>query len=217
MIVKVCGMKYADNIRLLDEAKIAQWMGFIFYPKSPRYVSEPPSYLPQYSQRVGVFVNASIDDILAHHADYQFNLIQLHGNESPDYCQRLRTQLNKDTQAPQSKAIQLIKALPVSSMTAYHAVPPYIGSIDYLLFETPTTKYGGTGTKFDWSLLNSYQGPLPFLLTGGIGPDDAQQICAIRHPQFCGIDLNSRFETAPAKKDIAALSTFMHQLNGLTV
>lgn len=204
MIVKVCGMKYADNIRQLDEANIAQWMGFIFYPKSPRHVSEVPAYLPRRSQRVGVFVNATIDDIVAHHADYQFNLVQLHGSESPAYCQTLRQQLGT--------SVQLIKAIPVPDAKALHATAPYTDVIDYLLFETPTTHYGGTGTKFDWSLLNSYQAPTPFLLTGGIGPDDAQQILAIRHPQFCGIDLNSRFELQPALKDIAALQTFTQQI-----
>ena len=204
MIVKVCGMRNAENIRQLDEAHIADWMGFIFYPKSPRYVAERPTYLPRYSQRVGVFVNENTDDILAHHADYGFNLIQLHGGESPAFCQALRARLPKE--------VKLIKAIPVSSATALCAAETYAAAIDYFLFETPTTSYGGSGNQFDWNILHEYHGPVPFLLAGGIGPGDANQVNAFRHPRFVGIDLNSRFETAPALKDIPTITTFKQQL-----
>ena len=204
MILKVCGMKYADNIRQLDEAQIAQWMGFIFYPRSPRYVGERPTYLPRHSQRVGVFVDSTIDDIMAHLADYQLNLIQLHGNESPAFCQTLRSQLGKD--------VRLIKALQVSSATSFQAAEAYAPVIDYFLFETQCNSYGGSGRQFDWTLLHSYHGNTPFLLTGGIGPADAERVRAFRHPQFVGIDLNSRFETAPARKDIQAIQTFTQQI-----
>ncbi|MBQ9362590.1 MAG: phosphoribosylanthranilate isomerase [Bacteroidaceae bacterium] len=204
MIVKVCGMRNAENIRLLDEAHIADWMGFIFYPQSPRYVAERPTYLPRYSQRVGVFVNENTEGILAYCQDYHLDLVQLHGNESPSFCQTLRVQLPQD--------VKLIKALPVSSATALCAADTYSDCIDYLLFETPTTGYGGSGKQFDWNLLHKYHGSVPFLLTGGIGPGDVAQIRAFRHPRFIGIDLNSRFETAPALKDIQSIKTFKQQL-----
>lgn len=204
MILKVCGMRNADNIRQLDEARIADWMGFIFYPKSPRYVAERPAYLPRYSQRVGVFVNASVDDILAHHVDYQFNLVQLHGNESPAFCEALRAQLPKD--------VKLIKAIPVSGVTALCATDAYSDCIDYFLFETKCAGYGGSGSQFDWRILHEYQGCVPFLLTGGIGPDDADKVKAFQHPRLVGIDLNSRFEISPALKDIPTITTFKQQI-----
>ena len=204
MIIKVCGMRNAENIRQLDEARIADWMGFIFYSKSPRHVAERPTYLPRYSQRVGVFVNENTEEILAHCQDYHLNLVQLHGNESPSFCQTLRAQLPEN--------VKLIKAIPVSSATALCAADTYTAAIDYVLFETPCTGYGGSGNQFDWRILHEYHGAVPFLLTGGIGPEDADKVKAFQHPRFIGIDLNSRFETAPALKDIPTITTFKQQL-----
>ncbi len=203
MIIKVCGMREAKNIRALDILGIAQWMGFIFYPHSSRYVSELPSYMPHHSKRVGVFVNATIDTLQQRTQQFQLQILQLHGDESPKYIQQLHTLLPH---------VQIIKTIPIRTAADFANCQTYQTLVDYLLFETPTISYGGSGEKFDWTLLNNYHLPLPFLLTGGISPDDADTILRLHHPQFAGIDLNSRFELAPALKDTNLLLRFVSKL-----
>jgi phosphoribosylanthranilate isomerase len=204
MIVKVCGMRDPDNIRQVDALPGVNWMGFIFYPHSPRFVSVVPTYLPQHCKRVGAFVNEPIQDILAHIKAFGFDLIQLHGNETPDYCQQLRSCIDKD--------IQIIKMIPITIPSDLDETKRYEGIVDYFLFETRCSIYGGCGQQFDWNILQGYEGHTPFLLTGGIKPTDAERINAFHHPQFAGIDLNSGFETSPAMKDPALLRTFLSKI-----
>ena len=204
MIVKVCGMRDADNIRELDEARIADWMGFIFFEKSKRHVSEVPAYLPKNSKRVGVFVNYSIDEIAEKVKDFGFNLIQLHGDESPEYCKALRTTLGND--------LQIIKMIQVASDDDIRKAKRYEGTVDYFLFETKCSGYGGSGQKFDWNALLRYNGTTPFVLTGGIAPGDEERVLSFKHLAFAGIDLNSKFEISPAYKDIDLLKNFIKQL-----
>lgn len=197
-------MRDAANIRLLDELQLADWMGFIFYSPSSRHVSDVPSYMPQYSQRVGVFVNYSIIDIAARVQEFGFNIVQLHGNESPGFCQQLREVLPQGT--------QLMKMIQIASPEDLNHTSLYENSVDYFLFETKCTSYGGSGKQFDWDILQEYSGNTPFILTGGIGPDDAAKIKSFQHPLFAGIDLNSKFEITPAFKDINILKNFITQL-----
>ena len=197
-------MRDADNIRTLDLSGIADWMGFIFYPASSRYVDSVPEYMPRHSRRVGVFVNATIEDVLTHCADYGLHAVQLHGDESSDYCQELRQQLPKGT--------VIIKAISVSSEADLQRTVEYTSAVDYFLFETPCSTYGGSGEKFQWELLNGYTGTRPFLLSGGIGPDDIDAIHRFSHPRLLGIDLNSRFEFSPALKDTDQLLHFVTNL-----
>lgn len=197
-------MREPDNIRQVDALPGVDWMGFIFYPHSPRFVSEVLTYLPQHCKRVGVFVNAALEDILHHQEEFGFNLIQLHGNETPDYCQQLRSCIDKD--------IQIIKMIPITISSDLDETKRYEGIVDYFLFETRCSIYGGCGKQFDWDILQGYDGHTPFLLTGGIKPTDAEKVQAFHHPQFVGIDLNSVFETSPAMKDPALLRTFLSQL-----
>ncbi len=204
MIVKVCGMRDPDNIRQVDALTCVDWMGFIFYPHSPRFVSEVPTYLPQHCKHVGAFVNEPIQDILARIKAFGFHLIQLHGNETPDYCQQLRSCIDKD--------IQIIKMIPITIPSDLDETKRYEGIVDYFLFETRCSIYGGCGQQFDWNILQGYEGHTPFLLTGGIKPTDAERINAFHHPQFAGIDLNSGFETSPAMKDPALLRTFLSKI-----
>lgn len=200
MIIKVCGMRESDNIRAVEQLGI-DWLGFIFWPDSSRYVAAPPAYLPQRAKRVGVFVDASRDEVLQHVADYQLDIIQLHGHESHDYVQALRTDVPL-----------IIKAFNIATSSDLEKAKPYEGLVNYLLFDAKGKSVGGNGTQFDWSVLNAYHGQTPFLLSGGIGPDDAERVKAFRHPKCIGIDLNSRFETKPALKDIQKLTTFLTQL-----
>lgn len=204
MIVKVCGMRDSANIRQIDELGCVDWMGFIFYPPSSRNVEHVPDYLPKHCKRVGVFVNATVEDIQHRQEEFGFDLIQLHGDETPEYCQALRARLKEGT--------ELIKMIPIVSPEELTDTQAYEGIIDYFLFESKCQGYGGSGHQFDWNILQGYQGQTPFLLTGGIGPDDAEKVRAFHHPQCIGIDLNSRFETAPAIKDAKLINAFIKQI-----
>ena len=198
-LIKVCGMRDAENIREVEALGI-DLMGFIFWPKSSRYVSERPSYLPKKCKRVGVFVNEDIEQVKHIAADYALDYIQLHGSESPGYVQQLHDW-------------QVIKAISVSSRDDIATFKDYEGLVDYFLFDTKCTCMGGSGQQFDWSVLDSYDGNTPFLLSGGIGPDDAERIKAFHHGKCIGIDLNSKFELSPALKDINKLQELIKELS----
>ena len=196
-------MRNAENIRDVEALGI-DMMGFIFYPKSSRYVSARPAYLPQKCKRVGVFVNATIDDIRQHIADYSLDIVQLHGHESTDSIRSLRSLCGD--------VISIIKAFNIATKEDLSATTPYAGLVDYFLFDTKGPSVGGNGEKFDWSVLEAYNGDTPFLLSGGIGPDDAERILDYHHPKCIGIDLNSRFEIEPGIKDITKLKTFLNDV-----
>ncbi len=197
-LIKVCGMRDAENIREVEALGI-DMMGFIFWPKSSRYVSERPAYLPTACKRVGVFVDKHIEQVQRIADDYALDVIQLHGNESPEYVQRLQGR-------------SLIKAFNIASPEDIGQTKAYEGIVDYFLFDTKGKSVGGNGEKFDWSLLSAYDGGTPFLLSGGIGPHDAEFVTAFCHPRCMGIDLNSRFEISPALKDVNKLKGFIKQI-----
>lgn len=200
-------MRDPENIRKVEELAI-DLMGFIFWHKSSRNVSEMPSYLPTRQKRVGVFVDADIKEVTEKAKEYALDLIQLHGKETPDYIQRLRSL------CPQrgDHATAIIKALNIADTEDLAKTAQYEGIVDYFLFDTKSKLVGGNGTQFDWSVLHAYQGDTPFILSGGIGPDDAEKVKNFQHPMCAGIDLNSRFETAPALKDIQLLNHFIGRL-----
>ena len=199
-------MREAENIREVEALGI-NWMGLIFWPKSSRYVSEMPDYLPQDVKRVGVFVNEDLDTVKKKADDYALNLIQLHGSESPDYVRALKapSSINPLTSS-------IIKAFNIATADDFEQTKDYEGLVDYFLFDTKGPSVGGNGVQFDWDVLKDYHGKTPFLLSGGIGPDDAERIHAFHHPQCIGIDLNSRFELSPGLKDINKLKTFIQAL-----
>ena len=199
-IVKVCGMREAENIREVEALGI-DLMGFIFWPKSSRYVSERPAYMPQTAKRVGVFVNEDIKQVKRIAEEYSLDVIQLHGSESPDYIRQLGSVCG-DT-------IATVKAFNIATAADLDATKSYEGIVDYFLFDTKTPIPGGSGVQFDWSLLADYVGQTPFLLSGGIGPDDAERVKTFQHPKCIGIDLNSRFEISPGLKDVEKLKKFL--------
>ncbi|MBN2805777.1 MAG: phosphoribosylanthranilate isomerase, partial [Prolixibacteraceae bacterium] len=131
----------------------------------------------------------------------QFHLdaLQLHGSETPELCQKLK-----------AKGFRIIKAFNLSKQNDFEAHAPFC---DFFLFDTPSEQHGGTGAKFDWSLLENYQGKTPFLLSGGIGPDDAEEVLQIQHPKLAGIDINSKFEISPGIKDTKQIERFIIQIN----
>ena len=191
------------NIQSVDNLDV-DLLGFIFYDKSPRHVIQFPSYMPAKRKRVGVFVNSSIEDVSSRVDEYSLSYVQLHGEESVEYIASLRCHIPSTT--------QIIKSIAISSNSDIFLTENYSSCVDLFLFENRCVGYGGSGKKFDWSYLSSYRGPRPFLLSGGIGPEDISHLATIRHPYLYGIDLNSRFELSPGLKDIFLLQTFINQL-----
>ena len=190
-----------ENIRAVEALGI-DLMGFIFWPRSSRYVAERPAYLPIKCKRVGVFVDADTDTIRRTVDAFALDIIQLHGSESPAMIRNLRATLDP--------GIQFIKAISVGGCDDIATYKYYEGCVDYFLFDTKCQTAGGSGQQFEWSVLDAYDGEKPFLLSGGIGPDDAERIKAFHHPKCIGIDLNSRFEIEPGIKDIVKLKTFLN-------
>ncbi len=205
MKVKVCGLAREEDIRALFKSGI-NMTGFIFYPKSPRYVKQAwkSTLLEEYPegiQKVGVFVNESMETILKKASEFKLDAIQLHGDEAPAYCEEIK-----------KAGLQIIKAFRVNETFHFQEVEKYHGLADFFLFDAFTKQYGGSGKKFNWRKLENYSLPTPFLLSGGIGPGDAGEIAGIQHPAFAGIDLNSQFETAPGMKDTRGVKKFLNTL-----
>lgn len=200
-IIKVCGMCEAENIRDIESLEDIDMLGFIFYPQSARYVYEIPTYLPIHARRVGVFVNEE-KQIVSMYADrFGLNDVQLHGNESPDYCRSLR-----------ATGLKIIKAFPIARRNDLTKTAAYEKTCDLFLFDTQCGQYGGSGNQFDWSILHAYNGKVPFLLSGGINPDSVNALKAFKHPRLAGYDLNSRFELKPGKKDSERIRIFLNEL-----
>ncbi len=180
-------------------------MGFIFYPNSKRYVGDylDPEVihdiLPKI-QKVGVFVNELQKNLFEKVRLFSFDLVQLHGNESPDYCREIH------------KSCKVIKAFGIYDQFDWSAVDPYMDVCEYFLFDTSSKGYGGSGEKFNWLNLANYHLSKPFFLSGGIGPDDVTQIQGLNHPHFAGIDINSKFEIEPGLKNIPLLNTFINEM-----
>ena len=190
-------MRDGDNIRAVDALGV-DWMGFIFYPHSKRYVDVVPDYLPEKTKRVGVFVNESMEIILEKVKSFHLDIVQLHGDESPEECRQLT-----------GKCFKVMKAFGIADSFPTEKITEYEGSCDYFLFDTQTSGYGGSGRKFNWDIVQDYQGNTPFLMSGGIGPDDAEDIREFSHPMCIGIDINSKFEISPANKDVESIQKFI--------
>lgn len=209
MMIKVCGMRDAQNIREVDALGV-DMIGFIFWPGSKRYCAEKPAYLPK-ANRVGVFVNAAISEIVEKVREYELYIVQLHGDEDLAYVSKL----HKELDSANVKRPIVIRAIQVSSRSQVIKANMWDGFVDGILFETPTNGYGGSGESFDWSLLSSYRGKAPFFLTGGIGPQSLEALKEFSHPRWAGVDLNSRFEIEPGLKNVALLKPFIEELRSV--
>ncbi|MDR1116274.1 MAG: phosphoribosylanthranilate isomerase, partial [Tannerella sp.] len=190
MIIKVCGMREPENVRRLEMLDV-DIIGFIFYPGSSRYVADGGAIPAVGKKKAGVFVNETPEKMSDCARRYRLDYIQLHGNESPETCDVMRRQ-----------GYSVIKAFPVAVEEDFKLTADYAHCVDYFLFDTKCANYGGSGKRFDWLLLDGYRGNTPFLLSGGLTPDCADDVRRLNHPAFAGIDLNSGFETSPAVKDI---------------
>ncbi len=206
MKIKVCGLRERENIRAVAGLG-PDLMGFIFYPASPRYAgdllrAEDLQGLPSTTLKTGVFVNAGLSDIESIFRKYDLDFVQLHGDESPSYCEQLS-----------GLGIPLIKAFRLTGSFDFDLTARYHAFCRYFLFDAPTVKYGGSGRRFDWELLDRYTLGHPFFLSGGIGPEDAEEILSLRHPALAGVDVNSRFEQSPGVKDTRKLEDFINTIN----
>ncbi len=204
-LLKVCGMRALDNVRALDELGL-DWMGFIFYPKSKRFVGldfEMPTNIQ--AKKVGVFVNEEINVVADLVNKCALDFIQLHGDESPEYCEQLGNILEKKSYCQIIKAFGVDEAFDFSDLVNYEIV-------DCFLFDTKCKDYGGSGKQYDWAILNKYKGPKPFLLSGGISVDSVGILKEFEHNKCLGIDVNSRFELSPAVKDVEKIKRFKEVL-----
>ena len=207
MKIKVCGLRDEHNIRQLMEAVHPDYTGFIFYEASPRYAGEKldPLFLRRLKgsfRKTGVFVDAPLERAKRVCGEYELNAVQLHGQESPEYCGRL-----------QGMDLQVIKTFHLTESFNFHMLEDYAPVCDLFLFDTRGSHPGGNGVHFNWALLDHYHLSVPFLLSGGLSESDAKAISAIRHPALAGVDINSRFERQPGYKDVKSIQLFVNQLN----
>jgi phosphoribosylanthranilate isomerase len=206
MNIKVCGITQFKQLQQLEALNI-DYAGLIFYKDSPRYMGEKLSGKQVKEadfdiKKVGVFVNPTYSELLDAIDEYGLDIVQLHGNETPEICEEL------------SAEVEVIKAFRIAgddSINIDKMVMPYDAVCDFYLFDTAGLKesFGGTGQQFDWKILKKAKIEKPFFLSGGIGPDDVQKVKSFKHPDFFAIDINSKFETAPGVKDMAAILKFL--------
>lgn len=193
MNLKVCGLKDPENIKQVAELK-PDYMGFIFYPESKRFAGEDfvMPFISSDIKKVGVFVNASATYIIDKVDKYKLDLIQLHGDEKPEFCEVL------------NHLIPVVKAFGVDESFDFKLLDSYKNCCSYFLFDTKTSEYGGSGKQFDWTLLKGYDNSTPFFLSGGIGLEEIKKLKIGKLKNY-GIDVNSRFEIEPGIKDIDKL------------
>ena len=213
MKIKVCGITNIDEALALSKAGV-NYMGFIFYPASKRYVLHALT-LDQIKSvqlpgvlKVGVFVNEPINDVIATATAAGLDMVQLHGDETPNYCKEMANHY------PVIKAFRISETDDVA-----YKISEYLEDIDYLLFDTASSVYGGSGISFDWKKLANATGQKPYFLSGGIGPDDVSKITSFVQSDAAGnciaVDINSKFETAPGQKNIQLLQSFIPTIKAL--
>lgn len=200
--VKVCGMKFTQNRQEVEKLD-TDFMGYIFYAPSKRFVGETPEsgLFNSEKPKVGVFVDENAFEILGICKNMGFEWVQLHGKENPKTCQLLKKQ-----------GLKIIKSFNVDENFNFANTQPYEKVVNYFLFDTKTINHGGSGEKFNWAILEKYVGHIPFFLSGGIGPDDVKSIKEINHPKLTGVDLNSGFEDEPGVKNIETLKKFIEEI-----
>ena len=203
--VKVCGLNDPLNVKAISESG-ADFTGFIFYQDSKRYVGRTPdktlfSNVPEGIKRIGVFVDEQPSKILELSKYAGLDIIQLHGNESLDYCKSLK-----------ASGLLIIKTFGITTGLDLCITDRYSEVCDYFLFDTKQEKYGGSGNKFNWSILRNYCFKRPFFLSGGIGPEDTNINAAVLNDQLFAIDINSRFEISPGIKDAASVKSFINKI-----
>lgn len=212
--LKICGMRDPDNIAEVSALE-PEYMGFIFYPGSSRFVEGELPQLPRGIRKTGVFVNATAQQVRETVEKYGLDAVQLHGEESPAFCRELRVCFGERSASP-----EIIKVFSVGESFDFTELQPYEAFVDLFLFDTLGKQKGGNGVPFNWDILKGYPSATPFFLSGGIGPDALPAIRELqqyfnrshRPSVLKGIDVNSRFETAPALKNSNELKIFRQAL-----
>lgn len=218
MKIKVCGMKYRENM-IAVAALQPDYMGFIFYEKSKRYFTGTMPEIPASIQKTGVFVNASIAEVVRKVVQYGLQVIQLHGDETVSYIQRLRTSLAQTFAEAQDyqvrQKIDMIKVFAVDRHFDFKELIAYESVVDYFLFDTKGKERGGNGVVFDWSLLAQYGSSVPFFLSGGIGLEHLENIQKLRETALPvhALDINSSFEIRPGFKSVVNIQKFKDELS----
>ncbi|WDF45694.1 phosphoribosylanthranilate isomerase [Chryseobacterium sp. KACC 21268] len=204
--LKVCGLTKLDQIQELIDLKI-DFLGFIFYNKSPRFVLNNLTLEQilniEHSRKVGVFVNEDLDNIIEISEKANLNFIQLHGDENDDFISELRNKLN-----PEIKIVKVIRIGNQSPEELQKTINQQPSTINYLLFDTDSKAFGGTGQTFDWNILNYIEIPIPYILSGGISLENIHQLTTINH-QPIALDINSKFEIEPGNKDLDKIKDFL--------
>lgn len=212
--LKVCGMKYPDNIREVASLQ-PDYLGFIFHEGSARYFEEEIPGLRDGIKTVGVFVNASVEKVLEKVSKYELKAVQLHGDESPEYCTELKEKLEQG-----NRPVELLKVFSMDETFDMEELKAYEGKADYFLFDARGKQRGGNGVPFNWDLLLEYDSSTPFFLSGGIGPEDSQKIKNFidqlhqkgKAGLLRGLDVNSCFESEPGRKKPEDLRAFQQEL-----
>ncbi len=196
--LKVCGMRDADNLAALVELK-PEFIGFIFYDKSPRFVGDMDEAVaravPKSIKKVGVFVNATPEYVLRMTKKYELQFAQLHGQETPDFCRQLKM-----------RGVNIIKAFAIDESFNFTSLNNFKPHTDFFLFDTKGAQPGGNGEVFDWNLLRRYDNDKPFFLSGGLSLQNIDLVSELEGMKVYGLDINSKFETAPAQKDIEKIA-----------
>ena len=196
--LKICGMKFFENI--LDVSALQpDYLGFIFYEKSARFFEGEIPNLPKSIQKVGVFVNDNFENIISKIHKYQLNIVQLHGNETPEFCKEIRT------------FCKVIKVFSIDKTFDFYQLENYETVCDYFLFDTKGVLHGGNGYAFDWSILSKYKSQKPFFLSGGIDLENFNELKKLNLSIFA-IDINSNFELEPGLKDLTKIKTITQKL-----
>lgn len=205
MKVKVCGMTAVENLKAIQAVQ-PDYFGFIFYDKSPRSVQLNGIQNIQNIKKIGVFVDESIDVILIKQKKFNLDGIQLHGHENPDKIKKLKKSLPKN--------IKVFKAISIKSQSDFKVIQNYEDIIDKIILDTKTNLRGGSGQQFDWELLENYTFDIPFLLSGGIGSNDVEQVLKLynTYPKMVGVDINSKFEIEPGIKNTEQVKLFINNL-----
>lgn len=213
--LKICGMKYPENIA--EAARLhPDYMGFIFYDKSPRYVAGEIPDLPSGIKKTGVFVKTSIETITTKIMKYNLQAVQLHGNEPADFCKELAAVLSGN-EYPHK--VEIIKVFSIQDSFDFEQLKPFENTVDYFLFDTKGKLPGGNGYTFDWKVLKDYPSEKPFFLSGGIGPEETDKVLGFlennnRLTARCyAIDVNSRFEIEPGLKNTEKLKEFKSKIS----
>ena len=212
MKLKVCGMKYVENIQQVAELQ-PDYLGFIFYEKSKRNFDGIIPELPTSIKKTGVFVNASLDEVLEKIKTYNLQAVQLHGDESVQFCKELR---QAELVSASQKQVQVIKVFGIKDEFDFNILKPFESVVDYFLFDTKGKERGGNGITFNWKVLEKYPFSKPFFLSGGIGLAQTEEINKIRKTDLpiYGLDVNSKFEIEAGLKSVKSLNKFKEKVYG---